>query len=149
MRLDHIKSFLAFVFMASLLVTKTAFAEDAVILQQDVRQAGLVNVVGPQGFITQLQVVDAETLSEQVQVLRSQLILRKQQLVHEVDEKQLDSGDALLTVLMPGGLLYAGYKKAVYESARSDLADVSEEITEYSHDLSALAGQKSVTVALQ
>ena len=130
-------------------VTKTAFAEDAVILQQDVRQAGLVNVVGPQGFITQLQVVDAGTLSEQVQVLRSQLILRKQQLVREVDEKQLDSGDALLTVLMPGGLLYAGYKKAVYESARSDLADVSEEITEYSHDLSALAGQTSVTVALQ
>mgnify|MGYP001811846298 CR=1 FL=1 len=149
MRLDRINSFLAFVFMALLLVTKTAFAEDAVILQQDVRQAGLVNVVGPQGFITQLQVVDADTLSEQVQVLRSQLILRKQQLVREVGEKQLDSGDALLTVLMPGGLLYAGYKKAVYESARSDLADVSEEITEYSHDLSALAGQISVTVALQ
>ncbi len=100
--------------------------------------------------VTQLQVVDADALVEQVQVLRSRLIVRKQQLVQEVDEKQLDSGDALLTVLMPGGLLYAGYKKAAYERARNDLAEVSEDITQYSHDLIALAGQAtSVAVALQ
>ena len=141
--------FIVFVFMASLLGTKTAFAEEAVSLQRDANKTGLVNMIGPQGFITQLQVVDADTLSEQVQVLRSQLILRKQQLVRDVDEKQLDSGDALLTVLMPGGLLYAGYKKAAYESARNDLEEVSEDITEYSHDLSVLAGQTPVTVALQ
>lgn len=142
-------TFIVIVFMASLLGAKTAVAEDVVSLQQDAHQARLVSMVGPQGFITQLQVVDADTLSEQVQVLRSQLILRKQQLVREVDEKQLDSGDALLTVLMPGGLLYAGYKKAAYESARNNLEEVSEDITEYSHDLSVLAGQTSVTVALQ
>jgi hypothetical protein len=66
-----------------------------------------------------------------------------------VDEKQLDSGDALLTVLMPGGLLYAGYKKAAYERARNDLAEVSDDITEYSRDLSALAEKAaSVTLAL-
>ena len=133
-----------------LLPVQAAYAQEAVSLQADDRQAELVNVIGPRGFITQLQVVDTDTLVEQVQMLRSKLIVRKQQLVQEVDEKQLDTGDALLTVLMPGGLLYAGYKKAVYERARNDLSELSEDITEYSHDLTALTGQTtSVTVALQ
>ncbi len=146
----RLRPILACLLLTLLLPVKVAYAEDTVSLQADDSPAGLVNVIGPRGFITQLQVVDADALVEQVQVLRSRLIVRKQQLVQEVDEKQLDSGDALLTVLMPGGLLYAGYKKAAYERARNDLAEVSEDITQYSHDLTALAGQAtSVAVALQ
>ena len=134
-------------FAAALLMAKSAVADDAVSLQSDDRRAGVVTMVGPQGFITQLQVVDANTLTEQVQVLRSDLIVRKQQLVEEVDEKKMDSGDALLTVLMPGGLLYAGYKKAAYERARNDLAEVSEDISEYSRDL-AVIGKRVTPVAI-
>ena len=134
-------------FAAALLMAKSAVAEDTVSLQSDDRRAGVVTMVGPQGFITQLQVVDANTLTEQVQVLRSDLIVRKQQLVEEVDEKKMDSGDALLTVLMPGGLLYAGYKKAAYERARNDLAEVSEDISEYSRDL-AVIGKRVTPVAI-
>ena len=140
---------LACLILAALLPVKAAHAEDILSLRADGHESGLVSVIGPRGFITQLQVVDDGTLAEQVQVLRSRLIVRKQQLVQEVDEKQLDSGDALLTVLMPGGLLYAGYKKAAYERARNDLAEVSDDITEYSRDLSALAEKAaSVTLAL-
>ena len=132
---------------AVLIMVKPAAAEDTVMLQPDDRRAGVLTMVGPQGFITRLQVVDADTLAEQVQQLRSELIARKQQLVDEVDEKKLDSGDALLTVLMPGGLLYAGYKKAAYERARNDLAEVSEDISEYSRDL-AVIGKRVTPVAI-
>jgi hypothetical protein len=133
-----------FLVLAALIKTTPALADGMVSLQADV-----VTMVGPRGFITRLQTVDTATLTEQVQVLRSQLIARKQQLVEEVDEKRLDSGDALLTIIMPGGLLYAGYRKAALERARNDLAEVSEDITEYSRDLSALADKTTVTVALQ
>ena len=129
------RSITVLAFAAVLIMGKPAAAEDTVMLQPDDRRAGVLTMVGPHGFITRLQVVDADTLAEQVQQLRSELIARKQQLVAEVDEKKLDSGDALLTVLMPGGLLYAGYKKAAYERARNDLAEVSEDISEYSRDL--------------
>lgn len=134
-------------FTAALLMAKSAVADDTVSLQSDDHRTGVVTMVGPQGFITQLQVVDANTLTEQVQVLRSELIVRKQQLVEEVGEKKMDSGDALLTVLMPGGLLYAGYKKAAYERARNDLAEVSEDISEYSRDL-AVIGKRVTPVAI-
>jgi hypothetical protein len=143
----RLRPILACLFLAALLPVKAVYAEDILSLSADGHEPGVVSVIGPRGFITQLQVVDAGTLVEQVQVLRSRLIVRKQQLVQEVDEKQLDSGDALLTVLMPGGLLYAGYKKAAYERARNDLAEVSEDITEYSRDLSALA-KKAASVRL-
>jgi hypothetical protein len=143
----RLRPILACLFLAALLPVKAVHAEDILSLSADGHEPGVVSVIGPRGFITQLQVVDAGTLVEQVQVLRSRLIVRKQQLVQEVDEKQLDSGDALLTVLMPGGLLYAGYKKAAYERARNDLAEVSEDITEYSRDLSALA-KKAASVRL-
>jgi hypothetical protein len=137
-----------FLVLAALIKTTPALAGGAVSLQAD-HQADVVTMVGPRGFITRLQTVDTATLTEQVQVLRSQLIARKQQLVEEVDEKRLDSGDALLTIIMPGGLLYAGYRKAALERARNHLAEVSEDITQYSRDLSALADKTTVTVALQ
>lgn len=141
------RSITVLAFAAVLIMVKPAAAEDTVMLQPDDRRAGVLTMVGPQGFITRLQVVDADTLAEQVQQLRSELIARKQQLVDEVDEKKLDSGDALLTVLMPGGLLYAGYKKAAYERARNDLAEVSEDISEYSRDLVEI-GRRVTPVAI-
>ena len=141
------RSITVLAFAAVLIMGKPAAAEDTVMLQPDDRRAGVLTMVGPQGFITRLQVVDADTLAEQVQQLRSELIARKQQLVAEVDEKKLDSSDALLTVLMPGGLLYAGYKKAAYERARNDLAEVSEDISEYSRDLVEI-GRRVTAVAI-
>ncbi|MGD2055551.1 MAG: hypothetical protein PVJ15_02000, partial [Gammaproteobacteria bacterium] len=46
--------------------------------------------------------------------------------------------DALITVIMPGGLLYAGYKQARYEQAKNELARVSADIEEYSSDILAM-----------
>ena len=141
------RSITVLAFAAVLIMVKPAAAEDTVMLLPYDRHAGVLTMVGPQGVITRLQVVDADTLAEQVQQLRSELIARKQQLVDEVDEKKLDSGDALLTVLMPGGLLYAGYKKAAYERARNDLAEVSDDISEYSRDLVEI-GRRVTPVAI-
>ena len=78
----------------------------------------------------------------------SRLIQRKQTLVQTVEDKKLDSGDAVITVIMPGGLLYAGYKKARYEQAKEELARVIAEIEEFSDDLLAMqSGSAPVIVA--
>ena len=71
-------------------------------------------------------------------VLRSQLIQRKQALIQNVADKQLDGKDAVITAIMPGGLLYAGYKKVRYEQAKNELDRVSTDIEEYSGDLVAM-----------
>ncbi|MGB5178873.1 MAG: hypothetical protein WBP44_09115 [Gammaproteobacteria bacterium] len=101
-------------------------------------------------FIIQLPDVDREALVDQVRTLRSELIQRKQALLKSVADKQLDGGDALITIIMPGGLLYAGYKKLRYEQAKGELDSVSADIEEFSSDLLAVQSMAApVVVALQ
>ena len=96
----------------------------------------------------QLPDVDRTALIENIRTLRSQLIQRKQELVQSVADKKMDGGDAFITVIMPGGLLYAGYKKARYEQAQNELASISADIEEFSGDLTAMqSGSAPVIVA--
>jgi len=100
-------------------------------------------------FTIQLPDVDREALIEQLRTLRSQLIQRKQALVQSVADKKLDSKDAVITAIMPGGLLYAGYKKVRYEQAKNELARVSTDIEEYSDDLLAMQPSPAQVVVAQ
>jgi pyruvate/oxaloacetate carboxyltransferase len=97
-------------------------------------------------LVIHLPEIDHETLAEQVRTLRSQLIERKQKLVQIVADKKLDGGIVIITAIMPGGLLYAGYKQIRYEQAMSKLARVNADIEEFSSDLLALS--RSVPVAI-
>ena len=100
-------------------------------------------------FIVQLPVIDRASLIEQVTALRSRLIERKQALAQTVEDKKLDGGDALITAIMPGGLLYAGIKKARYEQARNELDRVSADIETLSIDLQAVQSRTAPTVVAQ
>ena len=95
-------------------------------------------VTAPAKLAIQLPEVDRDALVEMLGELRTQLILRKQELLQLVADSQLDGGDALITAIMPGGLLYAGFKKARYENAISELDRVSEDIDEFTDDILAL-----------
>jgi len=97
-------------------------------------------------FTIQLPAVEHAALIEQVEILRSQLIQDKQELVQTVADKKPDGRDAVITVIMPGGLLYAGYKKARYEQAKNALASVSADIEELSTDLLSLQSLTPPTV---
>jgi len=119
----------------------------AFMLQTAHADQTLVPVAALDYFIIQLPDVDREALVEQVGMLRSQRIQRKQMLVQRVADKKLNSNDAIITIIMPGGLLYAGYKKARYEQAKNELTRVSADIEEFSGDILALQS-RSATVAI-
>lgn len=108
-----------------------------------------VPVTGSYQLGIQLPDVDRNTLVEQVRILRSQLIRRKQALLQAVSDKKLDTQDYIITVIMPGGLLYAGYRKARYEQAKNELARVSAEIDEYSDDILAMQPGSPPVVLVQ
>lgn len=96
----------------------------------------------------QLPDYDRVAMLDAVKKLRSELIQRKRELVQNVADGRLDGKDALITAILPGGLLYASYKKARYEQARDELARVSTDIEELSGDLLAMqAGPVTVAVA--
>ena len=120
----------------------------AFMLQTAHAEQGLVPVAAPDQFIIQLPDIDREALIEQVGALRSQLIQRKQALVQSVGDKKLNGKDAFITVIMPGGLLYAGYKKIRYEQAKNELARVSADIEEFSGDLLAIQSKSAPVVVV-
>ena len=102
----------------------------------------------PDHFLIQLPDVDHEALVEQLMTLRSQLIQHKQALLQVIKDNTLDSSDTLITIIVPGGLLYAGYKKASCEQAKDKLASVNASIEEFSADLLAMqTGAPPVAVA--
>lgn len=138
-----------FTLLTGLLVTATAVnADDAVHTAAMEDQPVLVGMTDSRGFVTQLPAVDGGALVEQLHVLRSAEIARKQDLAGELAEKQFDAGDTLVALVMPGGLLYAGYKKAAYARAKSTLDEISETIAAYSEDLAMLQAQpQPVSVA--
>ena len=73
----------------------------------------------------------------------------EQALVQSVADKKLDGKDAVITAIMPGGLLYAGYKKVRYEQAKNELARVSTDIEEYSDDLLAMQPSPAQVIVAQ
>jgi hypothetical protein len=125
-------------------IFSAAFALQTVHAEQ-----ALVPVTAPNQFIIRLPDVDHEALVELVGTLRSQLMQRKQVLVQQVADKKMDGGDAIITVIMPGGLLYAGYKKARLEQAKDELARVNADIEEISGDLLAMQSWPTPVVVAQ
>jgi len=115
-----------------------AIFSTAFVLQTARAEQVLVPMSDPHQFALHLPDIDRVALIEQVRILRSQLIQRKQALVQIVANKKLDSKDAIITVIMPGGLLYAGYKTVRYEQAKNELARVSADIEEYTGDIMAM-----------
>ena len=130
--------FVSIALFCSAFMLETAHAEQA-----------LLPVNASDQFITQLPDVDREVLVERLEKLRAQLIQRKQTLVHIVADKKLDGSDAIITVLMPGGLLYAGYKQVRYEQAMNELAHVNADIREYSGDLLAMQSRSGSLIVAQ
>ena len=122
----------------SIVIFYTAF-----MLQTAHADQALAPVAASDLFIIHLPDVDREALIEQVGALRSQLIQRKQALVQSVADKKLNSNDAIITVIMPGGLLYAGYKKVRYEQAKNELSRVSADIDEFSGALLAMQSRSA------
>ena len=108
-----------------------------------------VPVTATDQLAIQLPDIDRVALIEQVRTLRSQLIQHKQALVQIVADKKLDSSDAIITAILPGGLLYAGYKKARLEQAKNELARVSADIEEYTGDLLAMQSMSAAVVIAQ
>jgi len=132
-----------------LLTAQTVNADDVVLPTVPDDRPAQASMIDDEGFVIQLPAIERGKLVKQLHVIRSALIAHKQVLAGELEEKQFDSGDALLALVMPGGLLYAGYKKAAHARALNNLEEVSENIAAYSDDLAVLQEQlQPLSVAL-
>ena len=121
-----------------LFMQQTAFAEHT-----------SVPAVAADLFGFQLPEVDHKVLVEKVEVLRNQLIERKEALTRNLENKKLDSGDILITAIIPGGLLYAGYRELRYEQAKDELGRLNAQIDEFADDFLAMQAMSAPTAVAQ
>jgi hypothetical protein len=87
------------------------------------------------GVITNIPAAGNQELIESVKGLQHTLVDRKEQLAIKVQDTKLKPKDAWITAIMPGGLLYASYKIASYNHAKSELAHMEYRIEELTQDV--------------
>ncbi len=88
-----------------------------------------------QGFVVEFPAIDPQLLSQQIRDLRAALLSQRAELVTTVEDLEMGTAETLLSILLPGGLIYAGYRTHEYEAAKEDLAEIDTEIHELSRDL--------------
>jgi hypothetical protein len=99
------------------------------------------------GFFIALPAVDSDQLIERIRTHRASLTHREHELRQYLDAHQLDSKDVLITIIMPGGLLYAAVKKGNLDQAEAELDQITADMDEFSRDLvamQAMAGDLTV-----
>jgi hypothetical protein len=87
------------------------------------------------GFYTALPAVNSNQLITLLRNYQTALVQRGKEITRYLDENQLDVTDALITVIMPGGLVYAAVRKANIEEARDELTEITESMDELARDL--------------
>ncbi len=87
------------------------------------------------GMITNIPAAGNQELIESVKGLQQKLADRKEQLAIKVQDTKLKAKDAWITAIMPGGLLYASYRVASHNHAKTELAQVGYRIEELTQDV--------------
>lgn len=135
--------FLFYTVFISLFISQQILAKTT-----DINDRRLKNIVNEQlisngDLIYDLQIVDPDRLANDVNKLRSILVQDQQQLTEQVKNKQFDIGDAIITLIVPGGLLYAGYRINELEQIKNKILKMTTEINDYSDDIIALQGSNT------
>jgi hypothetical protein len=136
-------------FLALATVPVAAFAEMAAEpITTDTPHVLQLHTVNAAGFYVDLPALNHNQLLGLIRTYQDSLVQREEALTKFLDEHQLDVKDALITVIMPGGLLYAAVKKGNLEQAQAELAEINDDMDELARDLLAMQiDMRRLTVA--
>ncbi len=142
------KLFSFFFVVFCLFITQYTFAEGIVnneVLEKEMANAKPIN---KDELIYDIPKINTVSLADDVENLRETYIQRQNELTQQVEDKKLTVGDVVITIIIPGGLIYAGYKIHKLEKTKDALLDVTTEISELSNDLIALQTQNTANKLL-
>ncbi len=101
------------------------------------------------GLVSLLPTITPHELLRQVQTLRSTKIARLFELKKTLEANQFGVTDALITVIMPGGLAYAAYRNMEHKQVESQFMNITTEVNQLNRDLKMLklaADQKGLPI---
>ena len=86
-----------------------------------------------------LQLVDPVILAKDVESLKASLVKQQSKLEKILQAKKLSSSDAIITLIIPGGMLYASYRIYEQQKLKKSLLSITYDINDLSNDLIALS----------
>ena len=124
MKRHHLKSLLTLLATCLLVFTSNGFAgEDrAMLTDRD-------------GFCASLPQGNRETLTLRIQHNRNQLVWQQSNLSKRVESLKFGKLDTLITLVMPGGLLYAAIRKGTERKEKGQLEQLTQELASLNVDL--------------
>ena len=106
----------------------TSAAEDSQWLYIDQGDGLVINIPAP----------DTQELLGQARQLNSSLLNEREKIAQTVKDSEFKAKDGLITVLVPGGLLYASHKKLKHSRAKKKLAQVTSQLDDLTKGLAML-----------
>ena len=118
------------------------------LLISDSQSRDWSHTVSADGLYFDLPPVDYNHLVKEIRITHAYNSQRELEISRYLDDNRMDTKDAMIAAIMPGGLLYAAVRKNNIEQAKSKLAEVTEVIDELSYDLLAMQSKvNTLTVA--
>ncbi|MCF6280910.1 MAG: hypothetical protein L3J28_01675 [Candidatus Polarisedimenticolaceae bacterium] len=90
------------------------------------------------GFTVSLQQVDQPLLLLELEQLQQELWSQQISLLTQIAEMSFNVVDAIITIVVPGGLVYAFNKKLNHKKAKTDLNALNIKLAHLQEDMSAL-----------
>lgn len=99
-----------------------------------------------QGMTVNMPHIDSEVLVMRLAELQSRLKLDKLSLNKQVEQTRMKGKDTVLAALLPGGLIYAAYKKTSHSRAVKQYEQVETQLAEIDEDMLAFKTDNSTIV---
>jgi hypothetical protein len=108
-----------------------------------VLQADLFYMVHDDGLVANIPAHDSPEVVQLVQAFRAKLESRQTQCAEEVENTRFKTHDTLISIVMPGGLLYAFNKQQRHDEAKQTYTKVSQQLYDLKEDLARLKASSS------
>jgi hypothetical protein len=122
--------------MASLYAAEPGVKQDAMLQQ-------------PHGFVVNLPASETRGILKGLAAHRTDLTRRSTAAAMQASDTEIGAKDAIIALLMPGGLIYLANKRQRHQRAEQELREISSQLTELQTDIEHFAWQTAAqSVAL-
>ena len=90
------------------------------------------------GLTINIPAINTHEVIRKVQLYCSELYAQKRKCAEDVETSQVKTKDALIAVIMPGGLIYLASKKHRNIQAKEDLENINAQLSSLESDLDLL-----------
>ena len=113
------------------------FAQMASAQDADIQPSGWLKVQHSEGLTINLPALSRDELKARLAELQARLGHEKAERSLNEEEARFDAKDAVITLVMPGGLLYAAFRQQQHHQTASQFEQVSAQLDELRSDLVA------------